>query len=55
LFLLCSVGLTDMLTDEKISATIGLEDSLENNAQALIDLADEAGDITVALVQVIAN
>jgi hypothetical protein len=34
-----------MITDEQISATIGLEDSLENKAQALIDLADEAGGV----------
>ena len=53
-FLLCSDGLNDMLTDDKISEIINLDDSLDNKIQTLIDLANDAGghdNITAVLVR----
>ena len=44
LFLLCSDGLTDMVSDEKISLTLGrLADNLDSAAEELVRLANEAG------------
>ncbi|MBI4996053.1 MAG: Stp1/IreP family PP2C-type Ser/Thr phosphatase [Rhodocyclales bacterium] len=55
-FLLCSDGLTDMLADDRIAATIQEpEASLERCAARLVELANEAGgrdNVTVALVRV---
>lgn len=56
IFLLCSDGLTDMLEDDRIAATI-LEQGTnpERCAASLVDLANQAGgrdNVTVALVRV---
>jgi serine/threonine protein phosphatase PrpC len=53
-FLLCSDGLTDMITSKQIVAILERDLSLEEKAQALIDAANEAGgkdNITVVLVE----
>lgn len=55
LFLLCSDGLTDMLTDEEIEGTIQqYRDNLDKAVDALIDEANHKGgrdNISVVLVQ----
>ena len=44
LLLICSDGLTDMVSDEKISLTLGrLADNLDSAAEELVRLANEAG------------
>ena len=53
-FLLCSDGLTDMITSKQIIAILEQNLSLEEKVQALIDAANEAGgkdNITVVLVE----
>lgn len=52
-FLLCSDGLTDMITSKQIIAILEQNLSLEEKVQALIDAANEAGgkdNVTVVLV-----
>ncbi|KAA9023916.1 Stp1/IreP family PP2C-type Ser/Thr phosphatase [Niallia endozanthoxylica] len=54
LFLLCSDGLNDSLTDEEIERVLGQDQSLENTAHALIQSAKQAGgedNITVVMVR----
>lgn len=51
--LICSDGLTNMVSEEKISAIIRQNTSLKDTAQALIDAANEQGgtdNITVVLI-----
>ena len=51
-FLLCSDGLSGMLTDEEITAVIRAADTLDAAVDTLIDRANEAGgtdNITVVL------
>lgn len=53
-FLLCSDGLTDLITTKEIEAILEQNLSLKEKAQALIDAANEAGgkdNITVVLVE----
>lgn len=53
LFLLCSDGLTTMLTDEEIEARLGTEGSLEERCQELVAMANDRGgvdNITVILL-----
>ena len=55
LFLLCSDGLTDMLTDEAIADVLRSVDTVVNKTEKLIKLAKSAGghdNITVVLAQV---
>jgi PPM family protein phosphatase len=54
LFLLCSDGLHDMLTDERIATLLRQAPTLPEAAQALVDAANEAGgrdNIAVILAQ----
>ncbi len=53
--LLCSDGLTSMITEERVAEVLGRDDSLERAAQQLIDDANQAGgrdNITVILFRV---
>ena len=53
-FLMCSDGLTNMLSDEAIKDTLARSESLEDGVKTLIKLANEAGgsdNITVILTQ----
>lgn len=53
-FLLCSDGLTDLVTSQQIVAILEQPISLEEKVQALIDTANEAGgkdNVTVVLVE----
>lgn len=53
-FLLCSDGLTDLITSKQIVVILGQVISLEEKAQMLIDAANEAGgkdNVTVVLVE----
>jgi len=53
-FLLCSDGLTDLITTKEIEAILEQNLSLKEKAQAMIDAANEAGgkdNITVVLVE----
>ncbi|OTE88379.1 protein phosphatase, partial [Escherichia coli] len=53
--LLCSDGLTNMVSDEEITATIQETPVLEEAVQSLIDQANERGgvdNITVLLIKV---
>lgn len=53
-FLLCSDGLTDLITSKQIGAILERHISLEEKTQALIDAANNAGgkdNITVVLVE----
>lgn len=55
LFLLCSDGLTAVLTDDDLADILGAPTSLETRGQALIDAANAGGgpdNITLVLVQV---
>ncbi len=55
-FLLCSDGLTGMMSDEEISAILASEGSAESRVRALVDLANDRGgvdNITVLLVDVL--
>jgi len=54
-FLICSDGLTTMLTDDEIHNLLSAEGSLEDHCQRLVGLANEKGgvdNITVILVEV---
>ena len=54
IFLLCSDGLTDLVTSRQITEVLQQSITLEAKAQALIDAANEAGgkdNITVVLVE----
>ena len=54
IFLLCSDGLTDLITSKQIIAILETEKSLKSKAQSLIDAANEAGgkdNVTVVLVE----
>lgn len=54
ILLLCSDGLTDLVTSNQIISVLKLDTSLEEKTQMLIDLANEAGgkdNITVVLVE----
>lgn len=54
IFLLCSDGLTDLITSEQISSVLVQKASLENKARSLINAANEAGgkdNITVVLIE----
>jgi protein phosphatase len=53
LFLMCSDGLTDLVDDERIAATLGAGASLDGKVDSLIDAALKAGgsdNITVVLL-----
>jgi protein phosphatase len=53
-FLMCSDGLSDMLSDEDIAQVLQAHDSLEDGSRALIDAANNAGgkdNISVILVR----
>lgn len=55
LYLLCSDGLNDMLTDEQIASLLDRHPSLEEKAHALVDAANELGgrdNISVILIHV---
>lgn len=57
-FLLCSDGLTDMITSEQIVAILEQELPIEEKVQALIAAANEAGgkdNVTVVLVEYLAE
>lgn len=54
-FLLCTDGLTDLVSDEEISAMVNQDDDLEHICQKLIDEANERGghdNTTVSLVYI---
>ena len=54
-YLLCSDGLTDMISDEEILAQVAGSDDLESAARGLIDAANAGGgedNITVVLFQI---
>jgi protein phosphatase len=54
-FLICSDGLTTMLTDDEIHELLTTEGNLEHHCRQLVDLANEKGgvdNITVILVAV---
>lgn len=54
IFLLCSDGLTDLITSKQIMAILEMDNSLESKAQSLIDAANNAGgkdNVTVVLVE----
>lgn len=54
LLLLCSDGLTDMITAHQVSAVLALKQSLANKTEHLIELANAAGghdNITVVLLE----
>lgn len=56
LFLLCSDGLTDMLSDDTIQETVRMVSPVDRKAAHLIDRAKAAGgfdNITVALVEMV--
>lgn len=55
IFLICSDGLTDMVTDAQIAATLEVEEALKARAQRLVDLANANGgkdNISVILMRV---
>jgi len=57
-FLICSDGLTTMLTDGEIAEIMAAQGSLEDHCQQLVGLANDKGgvdNITVILVQVSLN
>jgi serine/threonine protein phosphatase PrpC len=43
LYLFCSDGLSDMMSDERIAAVLVTAGTLEEKAQALVDAANDAG------------
>ena len=54
-FLICSDGLTKMLTEEEIQKQLNIQQTLEEQAEALVDAANEVGgrdNISVVLVEV---
>jgi PPM family protein phosphatase len=55
LFLLCSDGLTSMISDEEVASILRSSDSLEDSAEALVRAANQSGgkdNITVVLFKV---
>ncbi|HEC31690.1 MAG TPA: serine/threonine-protein phosphatase, partial [Deltaproteobacteria bacterium] len=55
MFLLCSDGLTDMLSDEEIFQTVQAEKKLDKLCDKLVALANEKGgvdNITAVLVKI---
>ena len=55
-FLLCSDGLTGMMSDEEISSILASEGSPESRVRTLVDLANDRGgvdNITVLLVDIL--
>src|SRR5687768_6755617 len=55
LFLLCSDGLTDMISDREISSVLDGENDLDASARALVAAANDGGgedNITVVLFQI---
>lgn len=55
LFLLCSDGLTNLVSDEEIQKILSKSDSLEENCNSLVELAKKHGgsdNITVLLIKV---
>jgi serine/threonine protein phosphatase PrpC len=55
LFLLCSDGLTDMVSDEEIDQVLALEGDLGLKTEHLVDMAKKAGgkdNITVVLAEI---
>jgi protein phosphatase len=53
-FLLCSDGLTDMLTDDDLAASLGAAEPLDALGQRLVDMANENGgrdNVSVALIR----
>jgi PPM family protein phosphatase len=58
LFLLCSDGLTSMISDEEVAAILRSADSLEERADALVRAANQSGgkdNITVVLFRLAAD
>jgi PPM family protein phosphatase len=58
LFLLCSDGLTSMISDEEVASILRSSDSLEGKADALVLAANQSGgkdNITVVLFRLAAN
>jgi serine/threonine protein phosphatase PrpC len=58
LFLLCSDGLSSMLEDDEILATVNQHAELDDAVHALIDAANRAGgtdNVTVALIRFVAD
>ena len=58
IFLICSDGLTDMVTDSQIAATLDADEPLKARAQRLIDLANVNGgkdNISVILMRVVSD
>jgi PPM family protein phosphatase len=54
IYLLCSDGLTDMMTDERIAAILVTAGTLEEKSRALVDAANDSGgrdNISVILAQ----
>lgn len=54
-YLLCSDGLTDMVTDEQIEYVIGHESNLETCASCLVELANDHGgrdNVSVILIRI---
>jgi len=57
-FLLCSDGLTSMISDEEVASILRSSDSLEKTAEALVRAANQSGgkdNITVVLFRVAAD
>ena len=55
LFLLCSDGLTDMVTDNQIQEILDTDHDIDKKTEALIEQAKDAGgndNITVVLAEV---
>lgn len=55
IILLCTDGLTDVVTDQQIGQILAQADRYENTAQALVDLANSLGgpdNITVVVAQI---
>ena len=55
-FLMCSDGLTTMLTDQEIAELLSTSDSLEERCQHLVDTANDKGgvdNITVILLEIL--
>ena len=58
IYLLCSDGLTDMVTSAQIVSILGRSASLDEKASALIDAANQAGgkdNVTVVLVEYLSD
>jgi serine/threonine protein phosphatase PrpC len=56
IYLMCSDGLSDMLSDVQIASILSVENSLEEKAKQLIDAANQAGgrdNISVVLAKVV--